>query len=90
MIWARGHFQFRHDWGQTLTELLDERFSQTPAGMVTQKSHHGSELNVMERRRQHSLATLTLISAKGKGHQWKKLSATRWASSANHVFAAGR
>jgi hypothetical protein len=75
----------RHDWGQTLTELLNERFLKP----LQEWSHNnGTRL----RAQCYGTPAAALSSnayvdlSEGEGHQWKKLSATRWASSANHVF----
>ncbi len=75
----------RHDWGQTLTELLNERF--------LKPLHEWSQKNKTLLRIQcYGTPTAALSSnahadlSEGEGHRWKSLSATRWASSANHLF----
>lgn len=75
----------RRDWGKTLTELFDERFASTV--------HEWAERNHTKFRMQgygvppaelssNSLADLP----EGEGAQWKSLAATRWASSASHIY----
>jgi hypothetical protein len=75
----------RHDWGQTLTELLNERF--------LQPLHDWSRKNKTLLRIQCYGTPAAALSSnayadlsEGEGHRWKSLSATRWASSANHLF----
>jgi len=75
----------RHDWGQTLTELLNERFLQ-PLQEWSRKHR------ALFRVQCYGTPPATLSSnryadlSEGEGHRWKSLSATRWASSANHLF----
>jgi len=75
----------RHDWGQTLTELLNERF--------LNPLHEWSRRNKTLLRIQcYGVPAAALSSnvhadlSEGEGHRWKGLSSTRWASSANHLF----
>jgi hypothetical protein len=75
----------RHDWGQTLTELLNERF--------LKPLHDWSRKNKTRLRIQcYGVPAAALSSnvhadlSEGEGHRWKGLSSTRWASSANHLF----
>ena len=75
----------RHDWGQTLTELLNERF--------LKPLHEWSQKNKTLLRIQcYGVPAAALSSnayadlSEGEGHRWKSLSSTRWASSANHLF----
>jgi hypothetical protein len=75
----------RHDRGQTLTELLNERF--------LQPLHDWSRKNKTLLRLQCYGTPAAALSSnayadlsEGEGHGWKSLSATRWASSANHLF----
>lgn len=75
----------RHDWGQTLTELLNERF--------LKPLHDWSRRNKTLLRIQcYGVPAAALSSnayadlSEGEGHRWKGLSSTRWASSANHLF----
>lgn len=75
----------RYDWGRTLTELLDERFL-TPV-------HEWARRNRVRLRFQvYGVPAATLSSnayvdlPEGEGPQWRVVRATRWASSANHLF----
>ena len=75
----------RRDWGKTLTELFDERFASTVHEWA-QKNHtkfrmQGYGIPPAELS-SNSLADLP----EGEGAQWKALSATRWASSASHIY----
>lgn len=75
----------RRDWGLTLTELLNERF----LGPIHQwaREHH-----TLFRVQDYGVPAAALSSnafvdlAEGEGAEWKTLSATRWASSANHIY----
>jgi alpha-L-rhamnosidase len=75
----------RHDWGQTLTELLNERFA---APMQEWAHRH----RTLFRFQGYGTPPATLSTnahadlPEGEGAQWKTLSATRWASSASHVY----
>ncbi|HEU4386435.1 MAG TPA: glycosyl hydrolase [Blastocatellia bacterium] len=75
----------RHDWGRTLTELLDERF--------LARMHEWSNQNkTLFRIQCYGVPAATLASnryadlSEGEGFRWKTLSATRWASSASHIY----
>ena len=74
----------RHDWGQTLTELLEERFL-APLKAWTQAR------GTLFRIQGYGIPPATLSSnafadlPEGEGHQWKRLSASRWAASASHL-----
>jgi alpha-L-rhamnosidase len=75
----------RYDWGKTLTELFNERFA-TPLHDWAQQNHtllrmQGYGIPPAE------LSTNALVDLpEGEGSQWKTLSATRWASSASHLY----
>jgi len=75
----------RHDWGRTLTELLEERFLQPLHEWVRAR---GSRFRVQG----YGIPPATLASnahsdiSEGEGAQWKVVRAARWASSANHVY----
>ncbi len=75
----------RHDWGQTMTELLNEHFL-APLHDWTRRNH--SLLRVQA----YGVPAATLSSSanvdlsEGEGPQWKTLRASRWASSANHLY----
>ncbi|HSB61498.1 MAG TPA: glycosyl hydrolase, partial [Vicinamibacteria bacterium] len=75
----------RHDWGRTLTELLDERFL---APMREWARRHGTRFRVQG----YGIPPATIASnahadlPEGEGYQWKALRASRWASSASHLY----
>ncbi len=75
----------RHDWGKTLTELLEERFLVPMHEWA--KAHH-----TLFRVQGYGIPPAAVSSnafadlAEGEGHQWKRLSASRWAASANHIY----
>ena len=80
-----GSAAVRHDWGRTLTELLNDNF--------LQPLHEWSRRNKTLLRAQcYGVPAAALSSnayvdlSEGEGHNWKSLSATRWASSANHLY----
>jgi alpha-L-rhamnosidase len=75
----------RHDWGQTLTELLNERF--------LAPLRDWSKLNKTRLRMQNYGIPAAALSSnayvdlpEGEGSQWKVLRASRWASSASHLY----
>lgn len=75
----------RQDWGQTLTELLNERFLAPLQAWA--KQHH-----TRFRIQGYGIPPATIASnqfadlTEGEGPQWKILRAARWASSANHLY----
>ncbi|NOT62816.1 MAG: glycoside hydrolase, partial [Acidobacteria bacterium] len=75
----------RQDWGQTLTELVNERFMQPMQAWAKQ---HNTRFRIQgygippATIGSNSFADLT----EGEGWQWKTVRASRWASSANHLF----
>jgi hypothetical protein len=75
----------RHDWGQTLTELLNERFI---APLHDWSKRHQTLLRMQD----YGVPAATLSSnadvdlPEGEGPQWKVLRASRWASSASHLY----
>src|SRR5258706_9062284 len=75
----------RHDWGQTLTDLLNERFL-LPLHAWAQRNH------TRLRMQDYGVPAATLSSnayvdlPEGEGPQWKILRASRWASSASHLY----
>lgn len=75
----------RHDWGETITDLLNERFL-VPL-------HDWSQRNQTRLRMQdYGIPAATLSSnayvdlPEGEGSQWKVVRASRWASSASHIY----
>ena len=75
----------RRDWGKTLTELLNERFLATMREWCKRN-------RTLLRIQDYGVPAATLSSnayadlPEGEGSQWKSLSATRWASSASHLY----
>jgi hypothetical protein len=75
----------RHDWGQTLSELVDERYL-SPANVWAQ-SHH-----TQFRSQTYGFPPVTLSSnalvalPEGEGNNWRAFTTTRWATSASHLF----
>ena len=75
----------RRDWGQTLTELAEERYL-TP---IREWAHrHGTRF----RSQSYGIPPVILSSnalvdlPEGEGSQWRTFTATRWASSASHLY----
>jgi hypothetical protein len=75
----------RHDWGETITDLLNERFV-APLHDWSQRNH------TRLRMQNYGIPAATLSSnayvdlPEGEGPQWKVLRASRWASSASHLY----
>lgn len=75
----------RRDWGMTLTELLNERFM-APMRDWTKRN------NTRFRIQGYGVPSGALSSnayadlPEGEGAQWKVVRATRWASSASHIY----
>lgn len=79
----------RHDWGQTLTELANERFLE-PMQMWAHEHH------TLLRSQTYGFPPVTLSSNRyadlpeGEGkatlEMWRQFSDTRWAASAGHLF----
>ena len=75
----------RHDWGQTLTELLNERFL---APMQAWARQHNTRFRVQG----YGVPPATISSnagvdlPEGEGSQWKTLRASRWAASIGHLY----
>ena len=75
----------RRDWGLTLTELLNERFL-APMHEWTKKN--GTRFRIQN----YGVPAATISSnafndiSEGEGSQWKTLRASRWASSASHLY----
>ena len=77
--------EVRHDWGLTLTELVNERYL-TPVddwakahGTRFRSQTYGTPAVSMSSNR---LVTLP----EGEGPQWNRFSYTRWATSASHLY----
>jgi hypothetical protein len=75
----------RHDWGKTLTELVDENnLSQINAWAI---AHHTRFRSQTYGEPAVSLSSQRLVAlAEGEGPHWRAFSTLRWATSANHLF----
>jgi alpha-L-rhamnosidase len=77
--------KIKHDWGQTLTELVDENY-------LTQINNWSVEHHTRFRSQTYGEPAVSLYSQhlvslpEGEGPQWQEFSTLRWASSANHLF----
>jgi hypothetical protein len=78
--------EIRHDWGKTLTELVEERYL-VP---VREWAHqHGTKF----RSQTYGSPPVILSSSslvdlsEGEGFQWRSFSTSRWASSTNHLYS---
>ena len=77
--------QVRRDYGRTLTELFEERF-------LAPVHEWAAGKGVRFRIQNYGLPPARLASYRhadafdGEGFEWRSLSATRWASSASHLF----
>ena len=75
----------RHDWGKTLTELADDNYLRPLTEFAHQ--HH-----TLFRSQTYGMPPVTLSSnalvdlPEGEGSQYRHFSATRWASSAGHLY----
>ncbi|HTY64452.1 MAG TPA: glycosyl hydrolase [Acidobacteriota bacterium] len=75
----------RCDWGRTLTELFNDNFMM-PIHAWAQEN------GTLFRIQGYGIPPATIASSahadisEGEGFQWKTVSASRWASSANHLF----
>ena len=82
---AQASAGLREDWAHTLSDLLVERYL---APMQQWAHAKGTKFRAQD----YGTPPATLASnafvdlSEGEGSQWHTLSATRWASSANHVF----
>ena len=77
--------EIRRDWGKTLTELYTERFL-APLHDWARRKH------TLLRVQNYGLPAVSLSGyanvdlPEGEGAQWKIVRATRWASSASHIY----
>jgi hypothetical protein len=75
----------RHDYGRTLTELIDENY-------LTQINNWAVAHHTKFRSQTYGDPAVSFSSQnlaglpEGEGPQWRTFSTLRWASSANHVF----
>src|ERR1700722_4716209 len=75
----------RHDWGKTLTELVDANYlSQINAWAI---AHHTRFRSQTYGEPAVSLSSQRLVTLpEGEGPHWRAFSTLRWATSANHLF----
>ena len=75
----------RHDWGKTLTELVNENYlTQINQWAI---AHHTKFRSQTYGEPAVSFSSQNLVGlAEGEGPQWRAFSTLRWATSANHVF----
>ena len=75
----------RHDWGQTLNELVEERYlTQVNTWALT---HHTRFRAQVYGSPPVTLSSNRLISLpEGEGPDWRTFTTMRWASSANHAY----
>jgi len=75
----------RHDWGKTLTELVDENYlTQINSWAI---AHHTKFRSQTYGEPAVTLSSQRLVSLpEGEGPQWRAFSTLRWATSANHLF----
>ncbi len=75
----------RHDWGKTLTELVDENYLTPINDWAT--AHHTQFRSQTYGLPPVSLSSNRLVALpEGEGPQWRRFSFTRWATSAGHLF----
>ena len=77
--------QVRHDYGRTLTELVDENY-------LAQIETWAHDRSTKFRSQTYGEPAVSLSSQRlvdlpeGEGPQWRQFSTLRWATSANHLF----
>ncbi|HEV2134705.1 MAG TPA: glycosyl hydrolase [Terracidiphilus sp.] len=77
--------EFRHDWGVTLTQLIDKNYlEQINAWALAHHTRFRSQSYGFPAVSLSSNALVSLIE--GEGPQWQQFSFTRWATSASHVY----
>jgi hypothetical protein len=75
----------RHDYGKTLTELVDENYLKQIADWAA--AHHTKFRSQTYHESAVSFSSQKIPQlAEGEGAQWRAFSTLRWASSSNHVF----
>ncbi|NYF80363.1 glycosyl hydrolase [Granulicella arctica] len=75
----------RHDWGKTLTELIDENYLEPINTWAT--AHHTRFRSQTYGDPAVSLSSNALVALpEGEGPQWRRFSYTRWATSASHLY----
>ncbi len=75
----------RHDWGQTLTELLRERFLEPVQAWARQR---GTRFRVQGYGVPPAIVSSNagVDLPEGEGSQWKTVRASRWAASIGHLY----
>lgn len=77
--------EIRHDWGVTLTQLIDKNYlEQIDAWAIAHHTQFRSQTYGFPAVSLSSNALVPLIE--GEGPQWRQFSFTRWATSASHVY----
>ena len=77
--------EIRHDWGETLTELINQRYL---APIEEWSKQHGTRF----RSQTYGIPAVSLSSNRlvdlpeGEGDNWQGFSPSRWASSASHLY----
>jgi len=75
----------RHDYGKTLTELIDENYLVQINDWAN--AHHTKFRSQTYGEPAVNFSSQNLVAlAEGEGPQWRAFSTLRWATSANHVF----
>ena len=75
----------RHDYGKTLTELVDENYLTQINDWAI--AHHTKFRSQTYGEPAVDFSSQNLVGlAEGEGPQWRAFSTLRWATSANHVF----
>lgn len=75
----------RHDWGLTLTQLIDKNY-------LTQVNDWANAHHTKFRSQTYGYPAVSMSSnnlvdlPEGEGPQWRKFSFTRWATSAGHIY----
>jgi len=75
----------RHDWGETLTELIEDNYLKPINAWAAE--HHTLFRSQTYGDPAVSLSSNALVDLpEGEGPQWQQFSYTRWATSASHVY----
>ncbi|HUY81524.1 MAG TPA: glycosyl hydrolase [Acidobacteriaceae bacterium] len=75
----------RHDWGVTLTQLIDTNY-------LTQINNWANAHHTLFRSQTYGIPAVSMSSnnfvdlPEGEGPQWRQFSFTRWATSAGHIY----
>ncbi|MFZ0663560.1 MAG: glycosyl hydrolase [Acidobacteriaceae bacterium] len=75
----------RHDWGVTLTQLIDKNY-------LTQVDNWANAHHTRFRSQTYGIPAVSMSSnnlvdlPEGEGPQWRQFSFTRWATSAGHIY----